>query len=192
MVAMTQDPFRLTDREFREFGGQSVAIVEALFAAGEYSEWLPQVAILAQDARGKRNIEIVSICGPFTADAEKRPVMSSLGRKAYADKILPIAMTLVSEAWFSRQPPGSARMRPENDPNRTTVLVCMACAWDGRTLIAHAETTTDGRGIRPTGPFSGFAAGGQTPLLTWFFEGFRQAVLEGNEARAKRKSATKN
>ena len=69
----------------------------------------------------------------------RRKVTRSLAAKIFEDSGIPVAVSLLSEAWTSKIPVGEKmKQMPSQDPNREEVVMVAAMAIDGRNSVRIA------------------------------------------------------
>lgn len=120
---------------------------------------------------------------PFNEDAEKRAVLRELGRRLYADQVVPAGAALCSEAWTAADlAPGE---KPADSPDRREVVVVFAGSLDrGRAAMRAMFVSRDGADVIVPGRWEDPQTEGMAaPLLNHLWSGYFEAVLAKHALR---------
>lgn len=109
---------------------------------------------------------------PFNEDDEKRAVLARIANDLYSQRRVPIACSLLSEAWRA---PLQKGVEPRDLPQRREVLIAAAVAIDRRAVCADALLTRNGVGHISIGPWHDWRPV-RFPLLDAFWLAYARAV----------------
>lgn len=169
-----------TSEELQKFASEHFAWVQACLQDGDHDSWMPHLAVLVFDPEsGRESIVLHAIAVPFNTDKEKRGILRQLGAELYGTKLMPVLAVLSAEAWLSKDPRYAAGndSRPEFDPQRQEVIVCMAATFCCQLLVLSSlQVHRNGSNkIVPDAKPRDWMAAGRSPLLEAFWAGFAMA-----------------
>ncbi len=114
---------------------------------------IPMLAIKITDSEGKQGLTIAALATDFNEDHEKRTALMAVGRKLYAEKVLPLAVALSCEAWLAQDPPKGIEPRhfagkrevalvvAQSIGNKLTKMVSIAVKRDDRNRMESLDST---------------------------------------------------
>lgn len=106
--------------------------------ASPHTSWMPALAVLGREMLGCQGGVIMhALAVPFNSDDEKRGCMRQIGRRLYADQVIPAAAVMSSEAWVATDPIGKRDPRPPAErPDRREAVVIQGCATGGKPAVS--------------------------------------------------------
>lgn len=127
--------FSITQQVYDEFMKNSIHWLHAELDS-KPSGIAPKLAILARDADGEDKIMVVAIMGDFNESEVKYAAMRAIGHKIFEQEVFPMIITLLTEAWLSRNA-YDMDCAPRYDPKKIEVVIL-----SGRDLSGNHKSAT--------------------------------------------------
>lgn len=172
-----------TDAEWKQL--QDYVIHWAKTAEGS-KDRSPTLITLVCEKDGKHSFVHNAIYGNFNTQQEKDTVLKTIADKHAKEKLCPVAVGFVAEAWLAHRSsfgPEQPHVQPKDDPDRKEVIVIMVGRLRNEpigmeTLMGNYPVTRDEKGMMHLGELWGPHAGAVSPLIRRFFSAYFQAVMD--------------
>jgi hypothetical protein len=151
----------------------------------------PQLLVLLKDPiTGRNSVDILVMNIPFNTHTEKHSALYTQGLRYYREQKVPIALTLISEAWISTEETDKPRkyLAPEDDPERVEAVIYHAITMKNLSRHGYRPVKRDAQQmIHPIGEWEIAPDNSSSaPLLGSFFRGYFAKVMNRAAAGAAR------
>lgn len=147
--------------------------VDACLARG-MRQWTPSLAVdYCTLPAFERRRELCMLDVSFDTPAEKKVVLTALGRRCFEEDRMVYQLAFCGTAWLTEQPDG----RPRDDPGRREVVILFGQHAAGWQACAHLPLERGPDGVIRPGAWEEMpAAGLRLALLRHFWDGYLESI----------------
>lgn len=137
---------------------------------------IPMLTVLARTMAGEDQNMLFALAVNFNKDHEKRQTLRAVGRNLFEMEVVPLVVTLASEAWVVRNLPEG--VEPRHCANRQEAVIVFGRDLSGKNHAAgRIFVSRDAQNhMVPASPAEMLDARVEAKLLGWLFRGFFDVV----------------
>lgn len=171
---VTKAPFPVdppTDEDLARLQRMARSFAEAGIPGRGLSPML--LALYRGTPRGPLQCDLFSLLVPFNEADEKREALEDQGRTFYCNRLIPVAVCLVTEAWVVRGGPGELPVtEPRHDPRRVEQVIAAGTTIDGKVSFFCARPLQRRANVAAWAGEWVEGKAASFPLLNHFWRGF--------------------
>lgn len=171
----------ITAPEFEAFVADQVKATRARLD-DKPTDLIPMLVVKTRDPTGKDGIVLAALAVPFNEYEEKRDALMTVGRRVFAERVVPLAITLSCEAWLAQQDeiPSGGMPRDSATKREAVILAAASMGRKFQSLTAIiVERDPENRMIAKEDiDYDKATKSAGAQILDHFFLGFAEGVLK--------------